>query len=111
MAEDSQTTIDCREKPEQERQNRRQFFNGLGKWSLAVIAAVSALAGQVTRAEASREDAEKPEPKGPAWAIADDRNPQRKTAGYFKARPHGNHNKHYSDHLDKVKHGNVGVIQ
>jgi hypothetical protein len=43
MGKDPQTMTDCREKPEQERQNRRQFFNGLGKWSLAVIAAVAAL--------------------------------------------------------------------
>jgi hypothetical protein len=43
MDNDCQTTPVCKEQPEEERQNRRQFFNGLGKWSLAIIAAVTAL--------------------------------------------------------------------
>jgi hypothetical protein len=43
MDNDRQTTIGCKGQPEEERQNRRQFFNGLGKWSLAIIAAVTAL--------------------------------------------------------------------
>lgn len=43
MDNDCQTTPGCKEQPEEERQNRRQFFNGLGKWSLAIIAAVTAL--------------------------------------------------------------------
>jgi hypothetical protein len=45
MADNSPTTANCKEQPEEERQNRRQFFNGLGKWSLAIIAAVTALRG------------------------------------------------------------------
>jgi phosphate/sulfate permease len=40
---DPQTTSGSQEQPEEDRQNRRQFFNGLGKWSLAIIAAVAAL--------------------------------------------------------------------
>jgi len=43
MENDPQTTTGCKGQPEEERQNRRQFFNGLGKWSLAIIAAVTAL--------------------------------------------------------------------
>ena len=43
MDSDPQTTSGGSEQPDQERQNRRQFFNGLGKWSLAIIAAVTAL--------------------------------------------------------------------
>ena len=43
MDNDPQTTSGPQEQPDQERQNRRQFFNGLGKWSLAIIAAVTAL--------------------------------------------------------------------
>ena len=43
MDKHSQTTTGCKGQPEEERQNRRQFFNGLGKWSLAIIAAVTAL--------------------------------------------------------------------
>ncbi len=43
MDSDPQTTSGPQEQPDQERQNRRQFFNGLGKWSLAIIAAVAAL--------------------------------------------------------------------
>ena len=47
MDEDCQTGTDLKERAEEESQNRRQFFNGLGKWSLAIIAAVTALRGGV----------------------------------------------------------------
>ncbi len=43
MDNDPQTTTGCKGEQEEERQNRRQFFNGLGKWSLAIVAAVAAL--------------------------------------------------------------------
>jgi hypothetical protein len=43
MDNDPQTTSGPQEQPDQERQNRRQFFSGLGKWSLAIIVAVAAL--------------------------------------------------------------------
>ena len=43
MDNDPQTTSGPQEQPDEARQNRRQFFNGLGKWSLAIIAAVAAL--------------------------------------------------------------------
>jgi hypothetical protein len=43
MDENCRSTTGLKERGEEERQNRRQFFNGLGKWSLAIIAAVTAL--------------------------------------------------------------------
>lgn len=43
MDDDTQTTTGGKGQQDQDRQNRRQFFNGLGKWSLAIIAAVAAL--------------------------------------------------------------------
>lgn len=43
MDKDFQTTMDSDAQLDENRQNRRQFFNGLGKWSLAVIAAVTGL--------------------------------------------------------------------
>jgi hypothetical protein len=43
MDNDPQRTSGPQEQPEEDRQNRRQFFNGLGKWSFAIIAAVTAL--------------------------------------------------------------------
>ncbi len=47
MENDPQTNSSPKEQLEEERQNRRQFFNGLGKWSLAIVAAVAALRGGV----------------------------------------------------------------
>jgi hypothetical protein len=115
MDDDPKTKSDCKEQPDEACQDRRQFFNGLGKWSLAVVAAVSSLAGYGTRAATSIEAAPKPEPEPdaqrPAWTALDDRNPRRRMAGVFRPRPHGNHNKGYSDHLNRVQHGNVNVIQ
>ncbi len=43
MDNDFQTSKAPDEQLEEKRQTRRQFFNGLGKWSLAVIAAVTTL--------------------------------------------------------------------
>jgi hypothetical protein len=43
MDNDPQVTTGGKGQDEQNRQNRRQFFNGLGKWSLAIIVAVTAL--------------------------------------------------------------------
>jgi hypothetical protein len=43
MDNDPQTISGGKAQPGQKCQNRRQFFNGLGKWSLAIIAAVTAL--------------------------------------------------------------------
>jgi hypothetical protein len=113
MDNDPETTTNFEEQPEQERQNRRQFFNGLGKWSLAIIAAVSSLTGSGTRAQANREEAPKPEPEPqrPAWTVQDDSNPRQRMAGYFKARhsdTHSNHTDHYNyPHLNS--HGNSGI--
>jgi hypothetical protein len=52
-----------------DRQNRREFFNGLGKWSMIVVAAVSFLRGSSTRARAGHE----PAPQRPAWTVPEDR--------------------------------------
>ncbi len=43
MDNDIQKSTSRDGQPEQEHLDRRQFFNGLGKWSLAVIAAATAL--------------------------------------------------------------------
>jgi hypothetical protein len=101
MENDPQTTAEDKEQPGQELRNRRQFFNGLGKWSLAIIAAVSSVAGSRTRAQASREDTPKPEPEPqrPAWAVPEDGNPRERMAGYFKAR-------HVDTHRDEMLHTN-----
>ena len=42
--------------PGQDQQNRREFFNGLGRWSMIVVAAVSFLGG------AQETQAKKPKP-------------------------------------------------
>ncbi len=46
---------------EGDQQNRREFFNGLGKWSMIVVAAVSFLRGSITRTHAGREGTPRPE--------------------------------------------------
>ncbi len=43
MDNDVETIMNGDAQEDHERQNRRQFFNGLGKWSLAIIAAVTSL--------------------------------------------------------------------
>jgi hypothetical protein len=113
MDDDPQTTTGCEVQPQEERQDRRQFFNGLGKWSLAIIAAVSSLAGAGTRAQASREEEPKtePRPQRPAWAVADDSNPRVRMAGYFKKR-HGDTHLNEMKHWDSAHvntHGNSGI--
>jgi hypothetical protein len=59
---------------EGDRQNRREFFNGLGKWSMVVVAAISYLRGSVTAAQALHEETPGPEqePERPAWTVSDD---------------------------------------
>jgi hypothetical protein len=101
MDRDPQTTTAPKGQQEEERQNRRQFFNGLGKWSLAIIAAVSSLARSGTRAQASLEDTPKAEPKPqrPAWTVEDESLPRQRMAGYFKAR-------HVDTHRDQILHTN-----
>jgi hypothetical protein len=113
MDDDTQTPTNCEGGPGEERQDRRQFFNGLGKWSLAIIAAVSSLGGSRPGAQASLEDAPKaePGPQRPAWAVGDDGNPRQRMAGYFKARhvdTHRNETLHTNrPHLNS--HGNSGI--
>jgi hypothetical protein len=48
-----------------DQQNRREFFNGLGKWSMVIVAAVSFLRGSVTRLHAAREGTPRPEWESP----------------------------------------------
>jgi hypothetical protein len=57
-----------------DRQNRREFFNGLGKWSMILVAAVSFLRGSDTSAQASHEQTPRPEPvpQRPAWTVPED---------------------------------------
>lgn len=90
---------------EADRQNRREFFNGLGKWSMIVVAAVSFLRGSVTRAQAGHEEKPMPEqgPQRPAWTVPDDRNEQLRVARnpYVKS---GGYDKLYMRYT--VAHGN-----
>jgi hypothetical protein len=44
-----------------DQQNRREFFNGLGKWSMIVVAATSFLRGSATRSHAGGEGTQRPE--------------------------------------------------
>jgi hypothetical protein len=48
-----------------DRQNRREFLNGLGKWSMIVVGAVSFLRGTATRLHAGREETLRPEWESP----------------------------------------------
>ena len=94
MDKDPQTTSGPQEQPDQERQNRRQFFNGLGKWSLAIIAAVTALRGSVhdlQSAIGSRFETDSGGPSDPRQQLAK------------KKRPHGD-----QPHIDE-KHFNQKV--
>jgi len=93
---------------EEDLRNRREFFNGLGKWSLAIIAAVSSLTGYGTRARASREDAKlEPDAQRPAWTASDDRSLGVRVAGYFKRRPHGDYTKIHNEHGDFTYHRSI----
>lgn len=58
---------------ERDRQSRREFFNGLGKWSMIVIAAVSSLRGSISQDYSSPEETSRPEwarPETPAQRLA-----------------------------------------
>jgi hypothetical protein len=77
-----------------DRQNRREFFNGLGKWSMIVVAAVSFIRGSGTRVQASHDETSTPqnEPQRPAWTVPEDtgqkmqvsKGPYVKGGGYAK---------------------------
>jgi hypothetical protein len=43
MDDDSRIMKDAKDQPEEGGLGRRQFLNGLGKWSVAIVAAVAAL--------------------------------------------------------------------
>lgn len=98
MENDTQTSTRSERQPELDRLDRRQFLNGLGKWSLAVIAAVTALRDaphEVHNGLGSRFD-------GPSAGRGDPRQLIAK-----KKRPHGDqphidekHNNHVDPHQD-----------
>jgi hypothetical protein len=52
-----------------DQQNRREFFNGLGKWSMIVVAAVSFLRGSTTQVRAGREGTQRPEWEPPETGV------------------------------------------
>jgi hypothetical protein len=87
---------------EADRQNRREFFNGLGKWSMIVVAAVSFLRGSITRAEAGREE----EPQRPTWTVPDDRNEQVRVARRPYVDRGGPYQKSYLKYNDASPHVN-----
>ena len=92
MDKDPQTTTNCKEQPDEERQNRRQFFNGLGKWSLAIIAAVVGL----------REGVQDPSRFGPGPEAAGDPRKQivKKTHTDHAPQPHVNLHQHHAFHCN-----------
>jgi hypothetical protein len=96
---------------EGDRQNRREFFNGLGKWSMIVVAAVSFLRGSATGSQARYEDTPKPEPEPqrPAWTVPEDGKPGQRMAGYFKQR---HINEHYNTtHSNHTEYWKKAIIQ
>ena len=99
----------------EDRQNRREFFNGLGKWSMIVVAAVSFLRGSGTRARADHEEASRPEPapQRPAWAVLEDRNENLKVAKrtYVKGGGHSNEYFKSNDPHTNTPHVNHKIIQ
>jgi hypothetical protein len=99
----------------EDRQNRREFFNGLGKWSMIVVAAVSFLRGSGTRARADHEEASMPEPapQRPTWTVPDDRSekPQVAKGSYVKGGGYAKYYiKAYDPHQNKP-HVNHNIIQ
>jgi hypothetical protein len=100
---------------EEDRQNRREFFNGLGKWSMAVVAAISFLRGSGPAAQAGHEETPRPEqePERPAWTVSDDARDKRlKLADYSKGggydKEGGGEGGGYAKGYDKfhIPHGN-----
>jgi hypothetical protein len=94
MDNDTQTSTRSENKPELDRLDRRQFFNGLGKWSLAVIVAVTALR------ERSHEG---PDVIGSRFDAPTDGQENRRQLMAKKKRPHGD-----QPHIDE-KHSNIAT--
>jgi hypothetical protein len=89
----------------EDRQNRREFFNGLGKWSMIVVAAVSFLRGSATGSQASHGDTPRPEPESqrPAWTVPDEGNQRlARYSKYFRS---------YDKLYTKVAHSNHRIIE
>jgi len=81
-----------------DQQNRREFFNGLGKWSMIVVAAVSLLRASITRTHASREGTTRPE-----WNPADPSFPR------YAKKKHRQHVDVGTGHMDSP-HGDVAHV-
>jgi hypothetical protein len=100
---------------EENQQNRREFFNGLGKWSMIVVAAISSLRGSATNSQASHQETPRPEPEPqrPAWAVSGDGSENLKVAKrpYVKGGGHGNDYYKSNDPHTNVPHLNHKVIQ
>lgn len=92
-----------------DRQNRREFFNGLGKWSMVVVAAVSLLRGSLTTARADREGTVRPE-----WESPETDFPRlaAKWRQYVKRAP-GHDDIEHGDlgHVDRVIHDDHKIMQ
>ncbi len=89
----------------EDRQDRREFFHGLGKWSMIVVAAVSFLRGSTTGAQASPEEVPKPEPEPqrPAWTVPDDSNQRlARYSKYFRS---------YDKYYTRQAHSNHRIIE
>jgi hypothetical protein len=76
-------------------QNRREFFNGLGKWSMIVIAATSFLRGSASQLHAGNEGTQRPEWQPPETGV------QR-----FAAKKHRQHVDNTGGHYN-TPHGDV----
>ena len=88
-----------------DQQNRREFFNGLGKWSMIVVAAVSFLRGSATQVRAGREGTQRPEWEPPETGV------QR-----FAAKKHRQHvdipgGGHYNNPHGDVPHVDQNIMQ
>ena len=91
--------------PAGDQQNRREFFNGLGKWSMIVVAAVSFLRGSATQVRAGREGTQRPEWEPPETGV------QR-----FAAKKHRQHvdipgGGHYNSPHGDVPHVDKNIMQ
>jgi hypothetical protein len=92
---------------QEDRQNRREFFHGLGKWSMIVVAAVSFLRGSATGSQASHGDTPRPElePQRPAWAAPDEGNQR------LAVKPYSKYFKGYDKFYSRQAHSNHRIIE
>ena len=106
MDNDPETTTSCKGQPEEERQNRRQFFSGLGKWSLAIIAAVAALRDGLHEEQSgigSRFDTPSAGRDDPRQQIAKKRHVDNTTHRDSPGGPGGGYNENWTNHGDRYR--------